>query len=55
MRTVWNNRVNGPSRTPPGAYRTQCKLCERAIFAGQPAVWLTRPTMIGLVHQVCPA
>jgi hypothetical protein len=48
-RSVWNTRLgsNGPQRS----YRTQCKLGRHAIYAGDPAEWMTSP--MGLSCQAC--
>lgn len=50
MSTTWTTRLS-QNLTPAGAYRTQCKECELAIFAGQPTVWQTKP--MGQSHQAC--
>lgn len=41
-------------RAPKSArkYSTQCKTCQRAIYADEARVWLIKP--MGLSHVVCP-
>lgn len=46
---IWNARL-GSSKTPR-AYRTECKLGQHGLYAGDEAEWLTNP--MGLSCTAC--